>query len=342
MPPDPTRLSSPEDCLALYERGFPGFYPDPAAEAALMAEVDARGGYSRALGAISHFNLYGAGEGVLSLPYLAAMRMYPDCLPGGSQARGDCVSWSLRSASLVSYCASLLWGDNTERFAPPIVSDAARQSGVFATETFYWFRGHSGEGWNCGDAARIALTKSGMMVRRNYPDIGIDLEEYSGATAGKWGAASPPAKVVEVTSQHLLSSATVCKTWPEVRDMLANGFALATCGSEAFERSRDENGVCRRSNSVWRHAMSFIAADGRISNAATGAKDSCSSKTRGRTTAAMPAPSTGRSTRSRPAAFGLAGTTFVNGTWSPSVAAGDSRPTRFLVGNCPRSSRRNP
>ena len=101
------------------------------------------------------------------------------------------------------------------------------------------------------------------MVRRNYPDIGIDLEEYSGATAGKWGAASPPAKVVEVTSQHLLSSATVCKTWPEVRDMLANGFALATCGSEAFERSRDENGVCRRSNSVWRHAMSFIAADDR-------------------------------------------------------------------------------
>jgi hypothetical protein len=260
---DPTRLASPEDCLALYERGFHGYYPDPAAEAALLAEIEAKGGYARAVGAINRFNLYNAGEGVLSLPYLAAMRMYPDCLPGGSQARGDCVSWSLRSATLVSYCASLLWGDNPDRYAPPVVTDAARTNGVLATETFYWFRGHSGEGWNCGDAARIALTKSGMTVRQNYPEIGIDLEEYSGGTAGKWGSNPPPDNVIAVTNRHLLSTATVCKTWEEVRDMLANGFALATCGGEAFERTRDENGVCRRSNSVWRHAMSFIAADDR-------------------------------------------------------------------------------
>jgi len=260
---DPTRLSSPEDCLAVYERGFAGFYPDPAAEARLLAEIEASGGYARAVGAINFHQLYGAGENVLSLPYLAAMRMYPGCLPGGSQARGDCVSWSMRSASLVSYCASLVWQDNSHRYAPPEVSDAARANGVFATETFYWFRAHSGEGWNGADAARIALTKSGMMVRKNYPEIGIDLEEYSGATAGKWGASTPPEKVVAVTSQHLLSTATVCKTWEEVRDMLANGFALATCGSEAFERSRDEFGFCRRSNSVWQHAMSFIAADDR-------------------------------------------------------------------------------
>ena len=48
---DPTRLSSPEDCLAVYERGFAGFYPDPAAEARLWAEIEASGGYARALGA---------------------------------------------------------------------------------------------------------------------------------------------------------------------------------------------------------------------------------------------------------------------------------------------------
>jgi hypothetical protein len=260
---DPTRLASPEDCVALYERGFEGYYADPAAEDALLAEIESRGGFRRALGAISHYHLYGAGERVLSLPYLAAMRMYPQCLPGGSQARGDCVSWSIRSASIVSYCASLLWGDNTDRYAPPAVSDIGRTNGVFATESWYWFRGHSGEGWNCGDAARIAISTSGMMVRKNYPEIGIDLEEYSGATAGKWGARTPPDEIIEVTSRHLLSTATVCKTWEEVRDMLANGYALATCGGEAFERTRDEFGVCRRSNSVWRHAMSYIAADDR-------------------------------------------------------------------------------
>ena len=87
---DPTRLASPEDCIALYERGFDGYYSDPAAEDALLAEIEARGGYSRALGAISHYQLYGAGEGVLSLPYLAALRMYPQCLPGGSQSAIHC------------------------------------------------------------------------------------------------------------------------------------------------------------------------------------------------------------------------------------------------------------
>jgi len=184
-----------------------------------------------------------------------------------------------------------------------------------------------------------------MTVRKNYPDIGIDLEEYSGATAGKWGANSPPEKIIEVTNQHLFSTATLCKTWEEVRDMLANGFALATCGGEAFERTRDEYGFCRLSNSVWRHAMSFIAATtGRRYAAATAAVKAawCSCRTRGATTAAMPAPSTDRSTRSRPAAFGPAGTTFGIGTWSPSVAARDSRPTRSRGGVWPRSSRSNP
>lgn len=261
--PDPSRLESPEDCLALYEGGFEGFYPDPEQERALLADIDARGGDSHAAGAIAHHGLSAAGEGVLSLPYLAATRLYPQCLPGGSQARGDCVSWSIRSASLVSYCASLVWGPNAQRFAAPAASDAARTAGVFSTESFYWFRGHGGEGWNCGAAARIALSKSGLMLRRNYPDIGVDLERYSGATAGRWGARTPPDEVVAVTSRNLLSTATVCDSWPEVRDMLANGFAIATCGGEAFDRRRDENGVCRRSASVWRHAMSYIAADDR-------------------------------------------------------------------------------
>ena len=247
---NPSRLSSPEDCLALYESGFEGYYSDPTAEAAL---VDA----------ISRFRMHGAGEGTLSLPFLAATQMYPQCLPGGNQQRGDCVSWSIRSAALVSYCASLKWGDNAERFAPPVVSDKGRLGGVFATESWFWFRGHSGEGWNCGDAARVAITKSGMMVRKNYPEIGVDLETYSGSMAGKWGGRPPPDEVVAVTSRNLLSTATVCKRWEEVRDMLASGFALATCGGEAFERRRDEYGVCGRSMSVWRHAMSLIAADDR-------------------------------------------------------------------------------
>lgn len=258
-----SEMSSPEDCVALYERGLHGADYDPLAAAALADEIESMGGYRDAATAIYRGAMFGSGEGVLSLPYLAAMRMYPGCLPGGSQQRGDCVSWTMRSACLTSYCASLMWGDNQERYAPPSVTEGARTDGVFSTEVFYWHRGHGGEGWNGADAAKVGMTKAGLVIRQNYPEIGIDLTRYSGRLAGRWGASPPPAEVVAATSKNLLSTATVCKTWADVRDMLANGYAISTTGSEAWERTRDENGYCRRSNSKWYHALSFIAADDR-------------------------------------------------------------------------------
>jgi hypothetical protein len=257
-------LSTPEDCISLYERGFEGAWKDPAAEIALADQIAHAGGYRTAFAAIAGGGFQGTGEGKLSIPFLAMERLYPGCLPGGSQQRGDCVSWSLRSAAATSYASSLWWGDNHERFGGPRVSAAARESGVFSTEVFYWNRGHGGEGWNGPDAARVALTKAGLIVRKDYPEIGINLERYSGSLAGKWGASPPPQKIIDVTSQHLLQTATICKDWEDVRDMLANGYACMTTGREAFSSERDkELGLCKRSNQTWMHAMSFLAADDR-------------------------------------------------------------------------------
>lgn len=261
MPPDQSNLRSPEDCVALYESGFDGAYSDPTAEAELLKEIEAGGGFRFAQAVCYHAGLFGSGEGKLSLPYLASQRMYPDSLPGGSQQRGDCVSWTIRSSALTSYCASLLYGDNPERYGPPIVSDKARDAGVFSTEVFYWHRGHGSEGWNCGDAAKCAITKCGLIPRRNYPELDVDLETYSGAKAGKWGRVPPPPEVAQHLNKNLLATATVCKTWEEVRDMLANGYGIATCGGQAFSRNRDDYyGLCERSMGTWRHAMSYIAA----------------------------------------------------------------------------------
>jgi hypothetical protein len=264
MPLDATNLSSIEDVISLYERGFEGDVFDQRAADNLMEAVAAAGGYRYAHNAIHAAGFQGTGEGVLSAPFLTSTRMYPGILPAGSQGRGDCVSWSLRSAAVVSYCTSLWYGENLERYAPPQVSELARRNGVIATEPWYWHRGHSGEGWNGQDAARIALTKCGMVVRKAYPEIGIDLEKYSASTAGRWGASPPPANVVAATNQNLLGTATVCKGWQEVRDMLANGYAIMTTGSEAFSHKRDAKiGLCERSNQRWMHAMSYIAADDR-------------------------------------------------------------------------------
>jgi hypothetical protein len=70
--------------------------------------------------------------------------------------------------------------------------------------------------------------------------------------------------VRKACAQHLCSNATVCKTYEQARDMLANGYALSTCGMEAFVSQRDAFGVCKRNHGdSWAHAMAAIAVDDR-------------------------------------------------------------------------------
>ena len=257
----PFRVS--EQIIKDYERGFRGVYDNPQADADLAAFLQANGGYASAGDAITTYGLAESGSGKVSLPYLAALYFYPNCLPGGAQGRGSCVAWNTRNAALVSYCSYLLFGQNVEKFRPPVVSPVAIDNGVASTEAIYWFRHHSGDGWQGSEAAQVAIEKAGLVLRQKYPDVGLDLTEYNAKTEGQWGMTEPPENVRAVLKNNLVSNATVCKTYNEVRDMLANGFALSTTGSEAFTDHRDAYGACNRSNGTWFHAMAAIAVDDR-------------------------------------------------------------------------------
>ena len=253
------------EIIQSYERGFKGFVPDPQADADLEIFLRESGGYASAGDAIDDYSLSDTGKGKLSLPYLAALTFYPNCLPGGAQGRGSCVAWSTRNAALVSYCAYLMYGPNSEKYRPPEVSPVAIANGVFSTEGIYWHRRRAMDGWTCSAAAEVAIKECGLLLRQRYPEVNLDLTEYSAATEGKWGLTVPPEEVRKICEQHLVGSATVAKGWEQVRDMLANGFALSTCGGESWSRERDAFGVCKRTPEGWSHAMAIIAADDRPS-----------------------------------------------------------------------------
>jgi hypothetical protein len=94
--------------------------------------------------------------------------------------------------------------------------------------------------------------------------VQIDLTKYSPATAGKWGASPPPETITAMGQQNLCRNATVCRTYESVRDMLATGNALSSCGSEAFQNTRDKYGISNRAiGKKWYHAMAYIACDDR-------------------------------------------------------------------------------
>jgi hypothetical protein len=266
MANEPVFFNSVVDIRKAYENGFIGASCDPERTAALKAMIAADGGVPEGAAACSQFGLEETGKNKLTLLFREIYALYPDCLPGGAQGRGDCVSWSTRNACLGTMCAEITSAKPDEVTGKlegaPEVSARGIASGVLSTEAFYNFRGHSGDGWFCSDAAQVAIKKSGLWLRKDYPEIGLDLTEYSSRNAGKYGGNAPPASWLAVGKNHLLRTATVLHSFEELRDMLANGYAVSSCGSEGFSDQRDVNGVSLRKGS-WAHAMAYLACDDR-------------------------------------------------------------------------------
>lgn len=253
-------MSDTEDQIELYERGFVGAAYSKEAADHLKRSIYNSGGNVYASEAIDAYRLFGSGEGKLVLPYVAAMTLYPDCLPGGAQERGSCVAWNTRNAALVSYCAHVMYGN--ERIAAPPVSETARKNGVCSTEGIYWHRQKDSDGWFCDAAVDVAMTKCGLLLRKPYPSLGLDLTEYSPVTEGKWGRIPPPQHVAEAIDDNLVKNATIVENYEQARDLLANGYALSTCGSEAFSKRRSgPYGICERAAGTWYHAMAIVAGD---------------------------------------------------------------------------------
>lgn len=257
----------PWDAQSEYLAGLVGVYADPAASERLTQYLLMQGQAPDGGTTCRRYGLVGSGAGKLWAPFEIMQRVFPDCLPASAQTRGDCVSHSTRNACLGTLACEIAAGKPDEVTGlvegAPDLSDAARRDGVLSTEAIYWFRQHGGDGWSCDHAAEVVLKESGLWVRKRYEALGIDLTKYDGKVAGKWGATKPPASVLELGRQHLVRTATRARTFEEVRDLIANGYCISSCGSEAFINTRDTNGVSKRSGGVWYHAMAYLGVDDR-------------------------------------------------------------------------------
>lgn len=273
MPWFPRRLFQdwPEDAqslptdkvIDLYKAGFAGCKYDP----------DALGRFRQAMAhpdgdLVCHqFGLADTGAGKLVIPFVHVLEMFPGCWPGKrGQARGSCVAWSTRNASLLTMVCDIVSGKPDEVTGKPEekpeVPAAGIEDGVLSTEAIYWYRGYDGDGWQCPDAAIVACKKGGVVLRQNYSALGFDLTSYDGNTEGLYGRRSPPPNVEDMTNDHLIHQATDCNSFEACRDFLCNGYGISTCGGEGLDDERDECGVSRRSGS-WAHAMQYCGADDR-------------------------------------------------------------------------------
>lgn len=208
---------------------------------------------------------YGSGAGKLSIPFVFIDKHFPGSLPGPGQERGDCVSWGTKNAILLTLACEIESGKPDEvtgilEGVPEVPADGIRD-GVLSTEYLYWFRGYNGDGWQCPIAAKVAITY-GVLLKKPYPELDIDLTNYSGRLAGKYGSRKPPEEIQAEGKKHLVRTSTTLRSFEEIRDYLNNGYGVSSCGGEGFSNKRDENGVSRRQGS-WAHAMAYIGADDR-------------------------------------------------------------------------------
>ncbi len=266
MAPNEQFFESVFDVAKAYDGGFVGAYSNPEAAEALRDQIKAAGGIPDGAMACAAYKLEETGKGKLSLPFLEILKLYPDCLPGGAQGRGDCVSWSTRNACLGTMCCEITSGvpdPNSGRLeGAPEVSDKGRLNGVLSTEAIYNWRRHGGDGWSCPEAAQVVLHESGLWLRKKYDEIDVDFTEYSSRNAGIYGSRTPPDSWKEIGKDHLVQTITEVETYEALRDLLANGYCVSSCGGEGFSSERDANGVSERRGS-WAHALAYLAVDDR-------------------------------------------------------------------------------
>lgn len=261
-PSDAVDLPTPE-VVKLYEAGFAGAKFNQRAYDEFKSSMQWPNGEDAA----HEFGLADTGAGKLVIPFIFALETYPGCWPGiVGQGTGDCVSWSSRNSCLGTHVCDIVGGkpdDTTGQLEGKVdVSPEGISHGVFSSEIQYWFRGHGDQGWYCPGAATIATKTAGLVIRKNYPELGVDLTTYSATKATKYGSRPPPASEVAHLGKNLVHTATELSSAEACRDYLWNGYFLSTCGSEGLAAQRDANGVSRRKGN-WSHAMAYIGFDDR-------------------------------------------------------------------------------
>lgn len=249
--------------IEMYEGGFAGAFQEPEERERFVSQLPVASGMAVA----TQYGLTETGKGKLSLPYIFADRHWPQCWPSPAQETGSCVSKAGKN------CAIVLIGVECEIAAPdpvtgkiegwPEVSALAEKNGVIASEPLYGHRGHGGQGASCGRLQGYVTTNGGVIVRKNYADLGINLEEADDMLGAKWGGrGGTPEGLNVIGREHQIRTATECEDNEVCRDFVANGYPIWACSSLGWSKVRDENGYSKRSGS-WSHSWIVAGYDDR-------------------------------------------------------------------------------
>ena len=258
-------MASSFNPVAAYEAGLIGARVDHRADEEFGDYIIRRGGNPNGAEVAHEWEFAGLGKGKLTLLFPAVMKVFPDCFPNVPQIWGDCVG-SAAANCLVSTIGMEIYSGKPDEVTghvevAPELPPVGIAQGVVARESLFAWRGYDDDGWGCSEAAKTACEK-GFLLRKPYPELGIDLTRYTEQTIRLGGRRPPNDKWLAESKQHVARTATFLKGRDQVRDYLAAGYGCFNCSGQGFAKTRNEHGVARQIGK-WSHAQSWIGFDDR-------------------------------------------------------------------------------
>lgn len=256
MAPDPDQIR------AIYESGFQGVLRDPF-ESAFAASLFGAEDFYEAFPLARNL-----GKGKLVTPYKAALALEPEFGRYEAQTTGDCVSHATRNAGAIDWYIDALFGETqipAEGFSLGEWT-ATNVSPRLATEPIYGYRGHGGQGANCGRLASYIGPDGpgGFLLRAKWTNSRtgqtIDLSRYDSRIGHNWGRPGTPSWVNELSRPNRAVRLFRCTSLEMARDASAMGFGIQRCWGGGFSSRRDEHGFANQQGS-WAHAEAWIGFD---------------------------------------------------------------------------------
>lgn len=201
-----------------------------------------------------HSQIKDSGKGKTTLLY-EIVRKVSGSFPIRNQTIGDCVSMGCAYAVDVIKAVDIYINKDFEEW----IAETATED-IYSGSRVITGKGQIRGDGSVGAWAARYLNEYGALARQKYGSI--DLSKYDGNRAKTWGAPGngPPKELMSFIKQHQIETISQVKTYAEVRDLIANGYAVTIASSQGFTNKRDVDGFAKPSGK-WQHQMSILACD---------------------------------------------------------------------------------
>lgn len=175
--------------------------------------------------------------------------------PMRKQTVGDCVAQGAAYAVDAVKAVDIIINKDLERW----VAETATED-IYAGSRIIIGKGRILGDGSIGAWAARYVNEYGALPRGKYGNI--DLTKYSGSKARSWGrrGAGPPQSIVAKAKKHPILTVSQVKTYEQVRDLIANGYAVTIASNQGFSSKRDSEGFAKPHGS-WAHQMSILGVD---------------------------------------------------------------------------------